>query len=293
MKRPGERSVSPRSEPVVAIATDQPWSTSPSTTPPGSASSARKASSKNTSAKPSSPSSRPKPRTVTPGRVERDEQVAQALVPLRRRVGAEQPEQVRAERAARRPRLLPVEHPAAVDAPRLAAHGGQVAAGVRLRPALAPQVLGRRHAREDVVLLLGGAELEHGRGQQEDAVLRDPLRSAGPVVLLLEQQPLPQRRVAPAVGRRPRHGRPPVGEQPPLPAQVLREPLPRVARPRRPAALGAPRLEVAREPPPRLLPERAPPRPTSSDPPQTPTSVQPQAPPSGRSGCTDVVTRAP
>ena len=56
------------------------------------------------------------------GRVERDEQVAQALVPLRRRVGAEQPEQVRAERAAGRPGLLPVEHPAAVDAPRLAAH---------------------------------------------------------------------------------------------------------------------------------------------------------------------------
>ena len=51
----------------VAMATPHPLPGSPSTTPPGTASSATKAPSKNTSANPSSPSSRPKPRTVTPG----------------------------------------------------------------------------------------------------------------------------------------------------------------------------------------------------------------------------------
>ncbi len=107
---------------------------------------------------------------------------------------------------------------------------GQVAAGVGLGPALAPQVLGPCHAGQDVVLLLLRPEFEDGRRQQEDAVLRDPLRTAGPVVLLLEQQPLPQRRIATAVGLGPRHDRPPVLEQQPLPLEMCRESLGGVAR---------------------------------------------------------------
>ena len=83
---------------------------SPSTTPPSTASSGTNASSKNTSAKPSSPSRRPKPRTVTPVGVERDEEVGEAAVALGVGVGAEQAEQVGAERAAGGPGLLPVEH---------------------------------------------------------------------------------------------------------------------------------------------------------------------------------------
>ena len=144
------------------------------------------------------------------------------------RVGAEQPEQVRAERAAGGPGLLAVEHPAAVDLPGLAGHRGQVAAGVRLGPALAPQVLGAGHAGEDPVALLGVAELVDARGQQEDAVLGDPGRGAGPVVLLLEEEPLPERRAAAAVLGRPGHHRPPVGEEASLPVEVLGEALARV-----------------------------------------------------------------
>ena len=144
-------------------------------------------------------------------------------------VAAEQAEQVRAERAAGRPRLLAVEEPAAVDAPCSGADRREVAARTGFRPALAPQVLCGGHAREDVVLLCLRAELEQRRREQEDAVLRDPLRSARPVVLLLEQQPLPQRRAAAAVLDRPRHGGPPVGEEHPLPVEVLREALPGVA----------------------------------------------------------------
>ena len=55
------------------------------------------------------------------------------------------------------------------------------------------------HLGEDAVLLLRRAELEDRRREQEDAVLRDALRRAGAVVLLLEDQPLPQARVAAAV----------------------------------------------------------------------------------------------
>src|SRR5215470_9751304 len=111
MKRPGERSVSPRSEPVVAIATAQPSLGVPSTSLSGT-----NTSSKNTSAKPSSPSRRSTGRTVTP-----------------------------------------------VVARRTALDAGQVAAGVRLGPPLAPRLFARRHLGQDPVLLFGGSELEDGR----------------------------------------------------------------------------------------------------------------------------------
>jgi hypothetical protein len=62
MNRPGLRSVSPRSDEVVAIATCQP-----APTPPNTCSSGTRTSSKNTSAKPASPSSWRIGRTVTPG----------------------------------------------------------------------------------------------------------------------------------------------------------------------------------------------------------------------------------
>ena len=204
MKRPGERSVSPRSDPVVAIATPQPWLGSPSTSVSGT-----NTSSRNTSAKPSSPSRRSTPRTVTPGDCEVDEEVREAAVAFGFGVGAEEAEEVRAERAARRPRLLAREPPAAagVVAHALALDAGEVAARVGLRPALAPRLLAGRHLGQDAVLLLLRAELEDRRREQEDAVLRDALRRAGGVVLLLEDQPLPQARLAAAVLAGPRHHR--------------------------------------------------------------------------------------
>ena len=110
------------------------------------------------------------------------------------RVGAEQAEQMGTERSPGRPRLLAVQAPATglVVTDSLGREASEVGAGVGLAPALAPQILARRHAGEVVVLLRLGAELVDRRGQQEDAVLRDPLRSSGPVVLLLEDQPLPE-----------------------------------------------------------------------------------------------------
>src|SRR5690606_35530107 len=122
--------------------------------------------------------------------------------------------------------------------------------------ALAPEVLGTGHPAQDPGLLLGDAELEDGRGQQEDAVLGDAGRAAGPVVLLLEEEPLPQRRAAAAVLDRPGHRRPAALEEAPLPAEVLGEALPGVTRDRLAAALGPPPGQVRLQPRPRLDPER-------------------------------------
>ena len=80
------------------------------------------------------------------------------------------------------------------------------------------------------ILLGSGTELEDGRGEQEDAVLGDPLRRTCPVVLLLEDQPLPQRGVTPPVRLRPAHHRPAVGEELSLPVEMAGEPLAGVTR---------------------------------------------------------------
>ena len=125
--------------------------------------------------------------------VQRHEEVGQAVVPLRLRVGAEQPEQVRAEGPAGGPGLLPVQLPAARRPRR--AHG--CVSEARSLPAPGSdqpwhhRSSARGHARQQRVLLLLGAEGEQRRREQEDAVLRHPLRPAGAVVLLLEGEPLP------------------------------------------------------------------------------------------------------
>ncbi len=200
--RPGERSVSPRSEPVVAIATPHPSLGAPSTSPSGT-----KTSSKNTSAKPSSPSRRSTPRTVMPG----DARSTRKYVRPRWR-SASGSLRKRPKRCVQNaPRVVhvfwPDKPPAArgVVPHRLAPDPGQVAARVGLGPALAPRLFAGRHLPEDALLLLVGPELEDRRCEQEDAVLRDALRHAGAVVLLLEEEPLPQARVAAAVLLRPRH----------------------------------------------------------------------------------------
>src|SRR3546814_12069268 len=82
------------------------------------------------------------------------------------------------------------------------------------------------HAPQDPGLLLRRAELEDARREQEYAVLRHPCRAPGPVVLLLEEEPLPQRRASAAVPRRPGHGCPAADEEASPPAQVLGAPDP-------------------------------------------------------------------
>jgi len=112
---------------------------------------------------------------------------------------------------------------------RAALDPGEVAAGVGLRPPLAPGLLARRHAPQDAVLLLLGAEFEDGGREQEDAVLCHPLRRARRVVLLLEDQPLPEGRLPAAVLAGPRHDGVARVEQGALPLEVRGEALTGVA----------------------------------------------------------------
>ena len=135
-----------------------------------------------------------------------------------------------------------------------AADGGEVAPGVGLGPSLAPDLLPRRHGGEIARLLLGGPELEERGGEEEDAVLADPGGGTGPVVLLLEDEPLEQPDPTPAVLLGPRHHRPPGVEHAPLPGPVGLEPLGGVERRERAGPLGR-RRSVGLEPRPGLGPE--------------------------------------
>ena len=186
------------------------------------------------------------------GRVHGDEEVGQAAVALGLGVGAEDAEAPVGEGAAAGPRLLAVEHPAVAGAVSRAARERMPA---RSLPASgsdqpwhqisSPAAIGGQEAR-----LLGlGPVLEHGRGEQEDAVLAHPGGGPGPVVLLLEDEPLEDPDVAPAVLGRPADDRPAVLEHGALPGPVGLEALGRIERGE---GLGR---DVRRQPGPGLGPE--------------------------------------
>ena len=246
MNRPGLRSVRPRSALVVAIATDHPWSTSPSTSESGT-----NTSSRNTSAKPSSPSRRPKPRTVTPGA----SSGTRRYVRPRWRSAAGSVRNRPKRWVQNAPRVVHVFWPESRQPPAASSRTPRLWMPARSEPAFgsdqpwhqrssAAAIRGRIRSR-----LLLGAELEDRRGEQEDPVLGDPLRPARPVVLLLEDQPLHRRGVPPAVRLRPRDHGPAGVEQRPLPVEVEREALAGVARRQPPGHVGL-------EPAPALRPER-------------------------------------
>ena len=158
--------------------------------------------------------------------------------------------------SAKAPRLAHVFWPLRIQLPscavsreRARADARQVAAGVGLGPALAPDLVAGRHRWEIAGLLLVGPVLQHGGGEEEDAVLAHPLRRPGAVVLLLEDQPLEDADVAPAVLRGPADHRPTVLEQGVLPGAVRLEALGRIE-----GGEGF-RRDVRGQPRPRLGPE--------------------------------------
>ncbi len=167
------------------------------------------------------------------GRVHGDQEIGQPAMALGVGVGAEDAEAPVGEGAPAGPGLLPVEDPAAVVR-RVAcgarADAGEVAAGVGLGPALAPDLVAGRHRREIAGLLGLGPVLEHGGGEQEDAVLAHPLGGPGPVVLLLEDEPLEEPEVAAAVLDRPADHGPAVLEHRVLPGPVGLEAVGRIER---------------------------------------------------------------
>src|SRR5699024_12706328 len=114
----------------------------------------------------------------------------QTAYPARFRIDAEHPERTVRERGTRTPGFLAGQQPSALGPDRAAGQCGDVAARFRFRPGLRPDLLAACYSGQDTIELLLRPVREQGRGEHEDAVLADPARRPGRVVLLLEQHPL-------------------------------------------------------------------------------------------------------
>ena len=122
-----------------------------------------------------------------------------------------------------RPHLLPV-HDVVVavgDGARL--QRGEIGAGVRLRVALTPDLLGREHRRDEAALLRLGAPLHERRADHHDADRVDRGRSVGAAHLLGVDELLEERRAASAVLARPVDADPLAGVHRPVPREELLE----------------------------------------------------------------------
>ncbi len=95
----------------------------------------------------------------------RHEQVREALVLRRLRVGAAEDEAPVGDARERRPDLLAGDDPLVAVALGAALHAAEVGAGVRLGVALAPELLGAEDRRQEAALLLLGAEARSASGR--------------------------------------------------------------------------------------------------------------------------------
>ena len=109
--------------------------------------------------------------------------------------------------------LVAVEHGAGLDV-------GEIRAGVRLGEPLAPQLVDRLDLREEPALLLVGAELDEGRGEEALAEERDPRGSVRPRVLLVEDHLQRERKRPPAVLHGPGRAHPAIRAEHVLPLEA-------------------------------------------------------------------------
>jgi len=160
-----------------------------------------------------------------PGAPHVDQQVGDAEVLPRRGVGAAQQDApVGAVREAR-PDLLAVYDVvlAVGDGARL--QRGEVGAGVRLRVALAPDLLGGEHGRNEAALLLLAAPLHERRADHHDTDRVDRLRRVRASHLLGVDELPQERRAAAAVLARPVDPHPVAGVHGTVPGEELLEAL--------------------------------------------------------------------
>ncbi len=157
-------------------------------------------------------------------RVEREEDQRQPLVTLAAG-SAEQAERPVGEGGAAGPDLVAVQNVGVALEFGGRSNAGQVAAGLRFRPGLRPDLVPSGHWRQEARLLFGRTIFDESWAQQEDAVLIDPPRCAGPVIFFLENQPLDEVQPASAVFRRPGDHAPVAGFQRALPGPVRFEAL--------------------------------------------------------------------
>ena len=122
------------------------------------------------------------------GRVHVDDQVGQVAIPRRVRVALRDEDAKVCDVGERRPDLLPV-HDVGVAAPLGAgARGREVGAGIGLREALAPDLLGREDLREMRLLLLVAAVGHDRRACHAEPDHADVARGVRPRHLLVEDR---------------------------------------------------------------------------------------------------------
>src|SRR5262249_13858563 len=112
-------------------------------------------------------------------KLEKDQREALMLLAARRAKKPERP--VRIDRT-RRPNLVAAEDVVVAVARSRRSHSSQIAAGLRLRPGLRPDLVARGHRRQKARLLLIGAVFHQRRAKQENAVLVDPRGSLGAII---------------------------------------------------------------------------------------------------------------
>ena len=175
------------------MATFQPSFTLPSTFSTGT-----RTLEKNISLKPESPDIILSGRTVMPGDLHVDQQAGDALVLGRRRIGAHDQQAQVGDVGVAGPDLLAVDDEVVAVAHALGFERGQVAAGVRLGEALAPDFVAREDAGQVAFLLLFGADGDDRRPDQSLADRAHPLRGVGQGQLFLEDGLLDERGAAAA-----------------------------------------------------------------------------------------------
>src|SRR5690606_2389755 len=115
------------------------------------------------------------------GLVHAHEEVGEALVlGLRLRVRPADDEAPVGPLGARGPDLLPVDHPLVALELGARLHVREVRAGPRLGVALTPDLVAREDLRQEAGLLLGRAEVDHGRPEEPLADVADAAGTAGP-----------------------------------------------------------------------------------------------------------------
>src|SRR3954451_15584366 len=145
------------------------------------------------------------------------EEVGQALVPRRLGVGAGDEHAPLRVVGERRPHLLAGHDPLVAVAHRARLQRREVRAGLGLREALAPDLVGAEDRLEAAALLVLGTVRDDGRPAHREAEDVDGARRLRARELLVVDRLLDERRPAPAVLLRPGHAGPPVLVQAPLP----------------------------------------------------------------------------
>src|SRR5260370_25275217 len=122
---------------------------------------------------------------------------------------------------ARSPYLLPIDDEMVAPIDGAGAQAGEIAPGIGLGIALAPQLVGTEDPRQMALFLLFGPPVNQGRAQQVQCARRRENRRTGAEIFLVEDHLLHKARAPPALFFGPGHPDPAGGAHRLLPPNAL------------------------------------------------------------------------